>query len=39
MTDETIDELLAARGHSFSFALQRPRRIRRVGLWRAPVAR
>ena len=39
MTDETIDQLLASRGHSFSFALPRPRRIRRVGLWRAPVTR
>jgi hypothetical protein len=34
---ERRDQLLAARAYSFSFATQRPRRVRRVGLWRAPV--
>jgi hypothetical protein len=30
-------QLLATRAYSFSFAIERPRRVRRVGLWRAPV--
>jgi hypothetical protein len=37
MEDGVLDELLASRGHSFTFAVLRPRRVRRVGLWRAPV--
>ena len=34
---ERREQLLATRAYSFSFATERPRRIRRVGLWRAPV--
>ncbi len=37
MEDRALDELLASRGHSFTFSVLRPRRVRRVGLWRAPV--
>jgi hypothetical protein len=35
---ERREQLLASRAYSFSFAVQRPRRVRRVGLWRAPVS-
>jgi hypothetical protein len=34
---ERREQLLATRAYSFSFAAERPRRVRRVGLWRAPV--
>ena len=35
---ERREQLIATRTYSFSFATERPRRVRRVGLWRAPVA-
>jgi hypothetical protein len=34
---ERREQLIATREYSFSFAAERPRRVRRVGLWRAPV--
>jgi hypothetical protein len=34
---ERRDQLVAASAHSFSFRTERPRAVRRVGLWRAPV--
>ena len=37
LMQERREQLLATRTHSFSFATERPRRVRRVGLWRAPV--